>query len=141
MPRLNEILNVAKNIKTPSVTINIRKADDEEEASDLISQVRPSAVNLFYFTLSLSITPLPLAFINLYFALKSFLISSLTLILSPTPTLRLTFLPLIYWLQIEYTTLGDITVKTEIHYDPDASTTVIEEDKEFVDEYLLLEGT
>jgi RNA polymerase Rpb1, domain 7 len=44
-------------------------------------------------------------------------------------------------LQIEYTTLGDITVKTEIHYDPDASTTVIEEDKEFVDEYLLLEGT
>ena len=42
--------------------------------------------------------------------------------------------------KIEYTTLGDITVKTEIHYDPDASTTVIEEDKEFVDEYLLLEG-
>jgi RNA polymerase Rpb1, domain 5 len=31
VPRLNEILNVAKNIKTPSVTINIRKADDEEE--------------------------------------------------------------------------------------------------------------
>ena len=45
-----------------------------------------------------------------------------------------------FFLQIEYTTLGDITVKTEIHYDPDASTTVIEEDKEFVDEYLLLEG-
>lgn len=43
-------------------------------------------------------------------------------------------------IKIEYTTLGDITVKTEIHYDPDASTTVIEEDKEFVDEYLLLEG-
>ena len=40
VPRLNEILNVAKNIKTPSVTINIQKADDEEEASDLISQVR-----------------------------------------------------------------------------------------------------
>ena len=40
VPRLNEVLNVAKNIKTPSVTINIRKADDEEEASDLISQVR-----------------------------------------------------------------------------------------------------
>lgn len=40
VPRLNEILNVAKMIKTPSVTINIRKADDEEEASDLISQVR-----------------------------------------------------------------------------------------------------
>jgi DNA-directed RNA polymerase II subunit RPB1 len=79
VPRLNEILNVAKNIKTPSVTINIRRADDEEEASDLISQ-------------------------------------------------------------IEYTTLGDITIKTEIHYDPDASTTMIEEDKEFVDEYLLLEG-
>jgi DNA-directed RNA polymerase II subunit RPB1 len=78
VPRLNEILNVAKNIKTPSVTINIYKADDEEEASDLISQ-------------------------------------------------------------IEYTTLGDITIKTEIHYDPDASTTIIAEDKEFVDEYLLLE--
>ena len=31
-------------------------------------------------------------------------------------------------------------MKTEIHYDPDASTTVIAEDKEFVDEYLLLEG-
>jgi RNA polymerase Rpb1, domain 5 len=43
VPRLNEILNVAKNIKTPSVTINIRKADDEEEASDLISQVRESS--------------------------------------------------------------------------------------------------
>ena len=39
VPRLNEILNVAKNIKTPSVTINIHRADDEEEASDLISQV------------------------------------------------------------------------------------------------------
>ena len=46
VPRLNEILNVAKNIKTPSVTINIYRADDEEEASDLISQVRKILLNL-----------------------------------------------------------------------------------------------
>ena len=102
---------------------------------------------LFYCTLSLSISPLPipiplaLAFIHLFFSSNFSSIPPLPLPLSPTLIVTLTFLPLICRLQIEYTTLGDITVKTEIHYDPDASTTVIEEDKEFVDEYLLLEGT
>ena len=77
VPRLNEILNVAKNIKTPSLTINIHKVDDEDEANGLISM-------------------------------------------------------------IEYTVLGDIVTKTEIHYDPDPRTTVVEEDKEFVDDYMMI---
>ena len=77
VPRLNEILNVAKNIKTPSLTINIHNMTDEDEANGLISQ-------------------------------------------------------------IEYTVLGDIVEKTEIHYDPDPRTTVVEEDKEFVDDYMMI---
>ena len=36
---------------------------------------------------------------------------------------------------MEYTTLGDITLKTEIHYDPDPRTTVVPDDLEFVEEY------
>ena len=78
VPRLNELLNVAKNIKTPSLTINIKKADDEEEANSLIAM-------------------------------------------------------------IEYTTLGDIVAKTEIHYDPNPRTTVVEEDKAWLDEFFLME--
>jgi DNA-directed RNA polymerase II subunit RPB1 len=77
VPRLNEILNVARNIKTPSLTINLRNPDDADEAKLLISV-------------------------------------------------------------IEYTTLGDICLRTEIHYDPDPRTTVIEEDLEFVEQYFMV---
>lgn len=68
VPRLNEILNVGKNIKTPSCIINLKVNDDQVEALDVIAK-------------------------------------------------------------IEYVKLGDITVRTEIHYDPNPSETVIEEDK------------
>ena len=40
---------------------------------------------------------------------------------------------------IEYTTLGDIVAKTEIHYDPNPRTTVVEEDKAWLDEFFLME--
>ena len=39
VPRLNEILNVAKNIKTPSVVINLKNNNDAKEATDLISEL------------------------------------------------------------------------------------------------------
>lgn len=71
VPRLNEILNVGKNIKTPSLFINLKVRDDKRVALSVMSQ-------------------------------------------------------------IEYTRLGDITVKTEIHYDPDPRDTVIEDDEELV---------
>lgn len=76
VPRLNEILNAAKNIKTPSLTIQPapRIAQDENKSSDLI-------------------------------------------------------------FQIEYATLMDITRKTEIHYDPDITTTIVEDDAAFVKEF------
>eukprot|EP01035_Chromulina_nebulosa_P019444 gene19444-25324_t len=74
VPRLNEILNVAKQIRTPSLNIQLKIEDDKKEATDLMSK-------------------------------------------------------------IEYTTLGDITLSTEIHYDPDVKTTIIPEDREFVEEF------
>jgi DNA-directed RNA polymerase II subunit RPB1 len=74
VPRLNEILNVAKQIKTPSLNIQLKVEDDKKEASDLMSK-------------------------------------------------------------IEYTTLGDITLRTEIHYDPNPRTSIVEEDREFVEEF------
>ena len=40
--------------------------------------------------------------------------------------------------KLEYTTLGDITIKTEVHYDPNPRATVVEEDQEFVDEYFAM---
>lgn len=71
VPRLNEILNVGKNIKTPSNVINLVTKDDQAIANYVISK-------------------------------------------------------------IEFVKLGDITVRTEIHYDPDPRDTVIEEDQELV---------
>eukprot|EP01038_Epipyxis_sp_PR26KG_P008142 gene8142-11021_t len=71
VPRLNEILNVGKNIKTPSLIINLKTRDDQSFALDVITK-------------------------------------------------------------IEYVKLGDITLRTEIHYDPDPRDTVIEDDKELV---------
>ncbi len=74
VPRLNELLNVSRNIRTPSIIINPRVPDDKNIADDLISSM-------------------------------------------------------------EYTVLGDITLRTEIHYDPDPRSTVVPEDVEFVEEY------
>jgi DNA-directed RNA polymerase II subunit RPB1 len=73
VPRLNELLNVAQHVKTPSLTIymNEEYAFDEDKVDDM----------------------------------QSF---------------------------FEFTTLGNITVKTEIHYDPDVSTSVIESDSKLV---------
>eukprot|EP01036_Dinobryon_divergens_P026814 gene26814-35504_t len=71
VPRLNEVLNVGKNIKTPSLTVN------------LVDRTKASALEV----------------VNL----------------------------------IEYIKLGDITLRTEIHYDPDPRTTVVEEDRELVE--------
>jgi len=72
VPRLNEILNVGKNIKTPSNIINLKVRDDEVEANKVIAK-------------------------------------------------------------LEFVKLGDITIRTEIHYDPDPRTTVVEEDRELVE--------
>ena len=72
VPRLNEILNVGKNIKTPSNIINLKIRNDQKEATSVITK-------------------------------------------------------------IEFIKLGDITLKTEIHYDPNPKTTIVEEDKELVD--------
>jgi DNA-directed RNA polymerase II subunit RPB1 len=74
VPRLNELLNVAKNLKTPSITINLldNVRGDEQEVNRVLSK-------------------------------------------------------------IEYKNLGDLTIKTEIHYDPDPRTSVIDEDREFVE--------
>jgi DNA-directed RNA polymerase II subunit RPB1 len=76
VPRLNEILNVAKEIRTPSLTVYLTDeyAFDEDEVKNLM-------------------------------------------------------------LQFEYTTLGDMTLLTEIHYDPDPVTTVIDEDRGFVEDF------
>ncbi|CAM9294553.1 unnamed protein product [Ectocarpus fasciculatus] len=73
VPRLNELLNVAQHVKTPSLTVYLTEeyAFDEEKVDDL----------------------------------QSF---------------------------FEFTTLGDLTLKTEIHYDPDVSTSVIEADRKLV---------
>jgi len=72
VPRLNEILNVGKNIKTPSNIINLRVRDQEGEANKVITH-------------------------------------------------------------LEYVKLGDIVLRTEIHYDPDPRTTVVPEDRELVE--------
>jgi DNA-directed RNA polymerase II subunit RPB1 len=71
VPRLNEILNVGKNIKTPSNIINLKIRNDQREATSVITK-------------------------------------------------------------IEFIKLGDITLRTEIHYDPDPRSTIVEDDKELV---------
>ena len=76
VPRLNEILNVAKHIRTPSLTVYMVEevAFDEDEVKDLL-------------------------------------------------------------VQFEFTTLGDLTLCTEIHYDPDPLTSVLEEDRDTVETF------
>ena len=78
VPRLNEILNVAKGIRTPYLTIYLKEefADDNQGVEE--------------------------------------------------------------FLNMEYTTLGDLTTTTEIHFDPDPSTSVIEEDRSLVEDFLLI---
>ncbi|KAJ3449458.1 DNA-directed RNA polymerase subunit [Anaeramoeba flamelloides] len=73
VPRLIEIINVATNIKTPSLTVFINEYD-----SDIAKQVQRD---------------------------------------------------------LEYTTLKDVSVQTEIYYDPDPLQSCIEEDIEFVRRY------
>ncbi len=79
VPRLNEILNVAKNPKTPSLTLHLQPevAFDETQATEVVAL-------------------------------------------------------------IEYTTLRDLMVSAEIHYDPNPMATVIEEDKGMVEEYFII---
>jgi len=76
VPRLKEIINVAANVRTPSLTIYLGEecAHDQENAKGVQSK-------------------------------------------------------------LEFTTLGDVTQSTQIFYDPDLKNTVVEEDKEFVEEY------
>ena len=76
VPRLTEIINVSKNIRTPSLTVFLlgEAARDKEAAKSVQCS-------------------------------------------------------------LEYTTLRRVTHATEIYYDPDPRTTVVEEDKEWVDSY------
>lgn len=75
VPRLNELLNVSKNIKTPSIFITPKNAYDEQEVKVITCM-------------------------------------------------------------IEHTTLGDLTRKTEIHFDPDPRNTAVEEDAGWADEFM-----
>ena len=81
VPRLKEILNVAKNIKTPSMTVYQEqdKIGNQESAKLLRSAV-------------------------------------------------------------EHTTLRSVTETTEIYYDPDIQSTVIEADRDMVESYFILPG-
>ena len=81
VPRLKEILNVAKNIKTPSMTVyqEEERAGDQDSAKMLRSAV-------------------------------------------------------------EHTTLRSVTESTEIYYDPEIESTVIEADKDMVESYFILPG-
>jgi DNA-directed RNA polymerase II subunit RPB1 len=76
VPRLKEIINIAKSIKTPSLTIALKPelAGDRTRAKDCQAS-------------------------------------------------------------LEYTTLHSVAAVTEVHYDPDPTDTVIEEDREFVRAY------
>jgi len=76
VPRLREIINVAKTVKTPSLTVHLNP--DVSRDSDLAKAV-----------------------LN----------------------------------KLEYTTLRNVTEKTEIYYDPDPENTVVEADREFVKYY------
>jgi len=81
VPRLKEILNVAKNIKTPSMTVYQEEKDSGNQES---AKLLRSAV--------------------------------------------------------EHTTLRSVTETTEIYYDPDIQSTVIEADRDMVESYFILPG-
>jgi len=75
VPRLNEILNVAKTIKTPSLTIYLPPETTEEKAREIQAK-------------------------------------------------------------LEYTTLGSLAILTQIVYDPNPEATVVDDDRELVEEYV-----
>ena len=79
VPRLKEIINVAKTIKTPTLTIFLQPeyAQNAEKAKEIVSQ-------------------------------------------------------------LEFTTLKHVTCSTEIVYDPDPTTTTVEEDRELVEDYFAI---
>ena len=79
VPRLKEILNVAKNIKTPSMTVY---QEEDSTGNKESAKLLRSAV--------------------------------------------------------EHTTLRSVTESTEVYYDPDIQSTVIEADKDMVDSYFIL---
>ena len=79
VPRLKEIINVATNIKTPSLTVFL----DEETARDQIAVKNVQA-------------------------------------------------------ELEHTTLRTVTAATEIIYDPDPTTTIVDEDRDFVEAYFAI---
>ncbi|TIA87040.1 hypothetical protein E3P99_03444 [Wallemia hederae] len=79
VPRLKEIINVATNIKTPSLTVFL----DEETARDVVAVKNVQA-------------------------------------------------------ELEHTTLKTITAATEIIYDPDPTTTIVDEDRDFVETYFAI---
>ena len=81
VPRLKEILNVAKNIKTPSMTVYQEEGSTGNQES---AKLLRSAV--------------------------------------------------------EHTTLRSVTETTEIYYDPDIQSTVIEADRDMVESYFILPG-
>ncbi|TIC59840.1 beta and beta-prime subunits of DNA dependent RNA-polymerase [Wallemia mellicola] len=79
VPRLKEIINVATNIKTPSLTVYL----DEETSRDIVAVKNVQA-------------------------------------------------------ELEHTTLKTITAATEIIYDPDPTTTIVDEDRDFVEAYFAI---
>ena len=81
VPRLKEILNVAKNIKTPSMTVY--QEEDRSGDQDSAKMLRSA---------------------------------------------------------VEHTTLRSVTESTEIYYDPEIESTVIEADKDMVESYFILPG-
>ncbi|TIB06195.1 hypothetical protein E3P96_00699 [Wallemia ichthyophaga] len=79
VPRLKEIINVATNIKTPSLTVFL----DEMTSRDVVAVKNVQA-------------------------------------------------------ELEHTTLKTITAATEIIYDPDPTTTIVDEDRDFVEAYFAI---
>lgn len=79
VPRLKELINVAKTIKTPMVTVYL--AGNRHDSDSATAVVRA----------------------------------------------------------LEHTTLDKVTTKTEIWYDPDPTTTIVEEDKDFVELWVMTE--
>ena len=87
VPRLNEILNVAQNPRTPNMTIFLKEEFQFKKSNEAGKQYAEEHVKI----------------------LKR---------------------------ELEYIVLGDIVNKTEIHYDPDPKSTVIQEDRELVENYV-----
>lgn len=96
VPRLNELLNIGKNIKTPSCIIYTHELPAEAfaEFNHLDNDKKQKAIQEKRRKAALSVVP-----------------------------------------SIEYTCLGDIVARTEIHYDPDPRHTVIPEDEDIIEIY------